>query len=98
MFAHECINKFIEPQKKLISDLDIIKIELPQEQDNSELYNEISSFSKDKLIEALFTKEKQERATKVNQIFSEITENISDKYHDSEELITKHLEILKIYL
>lgn len=95
MFAHECINKFIEPQKKLISDLDIIKIELPQEQDNSELYNEISSFSKDKLIEALFTKEKQERATKVNQIFSEITENFSDKYPDSEELITKQFEILK---
>jgi len=69
MFAHECINKFIEPQKKLISDLDIIKIELPQEEDTSELYNEISSFSKDKLAVALFSKEKQERATQVNNIF-----------------------------
>jgi polyribonucleotide nucleotidyltransferase len=95
MFAHHCIKEFAEPQKKLVSDLNIIKIELAQEQDNSELFNEISGFSKDRLIEALLTKQKQERSIKVNQIFSETVDNFAEKYPDTEELITKEFDNLK---
>ncbi len=95
MFAHDCIKKFIEPQKKLISEMDSAKIELPEEEDNSDLYNEITEFSKDKLKEAILTKEKQQRASNVNQVYDDTIAHFTEKYPETDVLITKLFDDLK---
>nr|NIP29623.1 polyribonucleotide nucleotidyltransferase [Candidatus Dadabacteria bacterium]NIT13114.1 polyribonucleotide nucleotidyltransferase [Candidatus Dadabacteria bacterium] len=95
MFAHDCIKKFIEPQKRVISDLDINKIELPVEEDNSDIYNEISDFSGPNLKEAILTKEKQQRAANVNRVYDEAIAHFTEKYPETDALITKEFDNLK---
>ncbi|HSG32099.1 MAG TPA: polyribonucleotide nucleotidyltransferase [Thermodesulfobacteriota bacterium] len=95
MYAHDCIRKFIEPQKKLISDIDTAKIELPEEEDNSALHNEISEFSKDNLKEAILTKEKQQRASNVNKVYDDTIAHFTEKYPETDVLVTKQFDTLK---
>ncbi len=95
MYAHDCIRRFIEPQKKLISDIDTTKIELPEEEDNSTLYNEISDFSKDNLKEAILTKEKQQRASNVNKVYDDTISHFTEKYPETDVLVTKQFDTLK---
>ena len=95
LFAQESIKQYLSIQNKLVEQVSVDKIELPEEQDNAELYNEVASFSKDNLIKAVSTKSKTERSEKVNQVYNDTMENFAEKYEGQESLVAKEFDNLK---
>ena len=86
MFGHESLNKFIDLQSGLVSQLDIKKFEVPAVEDSTDIYNEIESHSKQKLLEAFSTNSKQERSEKLKNISNDTIKYFLEKYGIKPEL------------
>ncbi|HEY7534695.1 MAG TPA: polyribonucleotide nucleotidyltransferase, partial [Thermodesulfobacteriota bacterium] len=71
LFAHRCIQEFIKPQEELVSGLNIEKRETPALVEDPAVAENVVSFAKERLREAIKVSSKIERREKVQEIFRE---------------------------
>jgi len=94
MFAHENIKKFINQQKKLIENIEIIKREIPVLIEDEDLIENVSSFARDKLKAALMISSKIERKELIQSVYKEIADHFSVESTGNEAAVSKAFDKL----
>jgi polyribonucleotide nucleotidyltransferase len=95
LFAHRCIQEFIKPQEELVSGLNIEKRETPALVEDPAVAENVVSFAKERLREAIKVSSKIERREKVQEIFRETVNTLTTKFPESDNKIVKLFDKLK---
>ena len=90
-FAHEEIKKLIQIQKELISEVKIVKREIPPDERPQDLATKLEDMGRSKIKETIRIKDKKERRSVLQNITAEITAALCDDYPESDYVIANKL-------
>ena len=91
LFAHEEIKKIVSFIETIVMEVGKPKSEVPIKVIDESLVAEVRSFSTSKLIDAIKTVEKTERAKNIDTVFTETLEHFKERYEDSSKEISELL-------
>lgn len=95
MYGHEHIKQLVEFQEKIIQEVGKEKLEIIEEEIDSELEPKIREFATEKMRQAVKTFEKQAREDNLEIVAKEVHEEFEEEYPDQEKIIDNILEIIK---
>ena len=96
-FAHGPIKDLIELQNKLVSELDIVKREIPQDNGNDDIEKAVNDFISGKIDDAIKIKDKHDRQEAISEIHKLTQEELVDNFPESEKIIKGYIDgVLKI--
>lgn len=85
LFGHEAVKELCEFQEEIIAEIGQEKMEVELVLPDPELKSAIEETYADRMISAIQTADKQERATKVDELSEEIITTYEEKFLDGEE-------------
>ncbi|MDZ7723459.1 MAG: polyribonucleotide nucleotidyltransferase [candidate division KSB1 bacterium] len=88
-FGHEKIKELIELEKELVQEAGKVKLDVPEEEDNTEFLEKVQSFcnDNDRLKNALNLTDKQSRQQAIKALRDEIAEELEEEFPESEKEI-----------
>ncbi len=95
LFAHKCVQEFINPQEDLVNGLAIEKRGAPAVVENSALTQSVFEFAKERLREAIRVSSKAERREGIQRIFRDTVESLEPQFPGMSAQAAKIFDNLK---
>jgi polyribonucleotide nucleotidyltransferase len=95
LFAHKCVQEFINPQEELVNGLAIEKRGAPTVVENSALTQSVFEFAKERLREVIRVSSKAERREGIQRIFRDTVESLEPQFPGKSAQAAKIFDNLK---
>lgn len=95
LFAHKCVQEFINPQEELVNGLVIEKRGAPTVVENSALTQSVFEFAKERLREVIRVSSKAERREGIQRIFRDMVESLEPQFPGNSAQAAKIFDNLK---
>ncbi|RMF56515.1 MAG: polyribonucleotide nucleotidyltransferase [Calditrichaeota bacterium] len=89
-FGHQYIRDIIDLQKELISEFDVVKMEIPAPEVPEGLVEKIEEFATGRIREAIRIEEKKKRREAITTIRDELFEFLGEEYEPYQSFIKEH--------
>lgn len=86
MFGHEAIKELVAFQEEIVKEVGKEKVKVELKTLDPELVNEVSEFSRSKMLDAIRIKDKIEKYAAIDKVKEDALEHFTEKYNDNEEL------------
>ena len=96
MVGHEAIKKLVAFQEEIVSKIGKEKITVELAKLDDELVNEVSEYSRDKMLAAIQIKDKLEKYRTIDAVKEETLSYFEEKYQENEELPKILADVKKI--
>ena len=88
MFGHEAIKELVAFQEEIVKEVGKEKVKVELKTLDPELVNEVSDFSRSKMLDAIRIKDKIEKYAAIDKVKEDALEYFTEKYSENEELET----------